>query len=94
MVASSPMDVAPKGRPLLDEQSPTSASASSPAVVSPGRPRLPAERNVNAFMNDFNAGVVDFLKGKQQSDSIVFWGIKLPCSYLVFRVVEHAFRRE
>ncbi|CBJ31032.1 conserved unknown protein [Ectocarpus siliculosus] len=63
MVASNPMDVAPKGRPLLDEQSPTSASDSSATVVSPGRPRLPAERNVNAFMNDFNAGVVDFLKG-------------------------------
>ncbi|CAN0377699.1 unnamed protein product, partial [Ectocarpus sp. 12 AP-2014] len=63
MVASSPMDVAPKGSPPLDEQSPTSASASPPTVVSPGRPPLPAERNVNAFMNDFNAGVVNLLKG-------------------------------
>lgn len=95
MVASNPMDVSPKGRPLLDEQSSASASASPPAVVSPGRPLLPAERNVNAFMNDFNAGVVDFLKGEEQSDGIGFGGIKLlRLRNASGRLVEHALRRE
>lgn len=41
--------------------------ASNPMDVpgsSAARPLLPAERDVNAAMNGFNAGVVNFLKGE------------------------------
>lgn len=58
MVASSPMDD-PKTRqpPRMGSELP----ATSPAAA---RPLIPAERDINAFMNGFNAGVVDFLKGE------------------------------
>lgn len=38
------------------------------------RPRLPAEREINAGMSGFNAGVVNFLKGDDESSSWVCFG--------------------
>eukprot|EP00903_Cladosiphon_okamuranus_P022140 g20361.t1 len=55
MVASRPVDVA-QGQPRLDASVSTSPSP-------PSRPLLPAERDINAAMVGFNAGVVNFLKG-------------------------------
>lgn len=60
MVASRPIDVS-HDQPRMD---PSPASPSSPSPSSPSRPLLPAERDINAAMNGFNAGVVNMLKGK------------------------------
>lgn len=57
MVASRPVDVA-QDQPRVD---PSVSTSPSP----PSRPLLPAERDINAAMNGFNAGVVNFLKSKQ-----------------------------
>lgn len=70
MVASRPVDVA-KDQPRVDASSPSSASASA-SSPSPPRPLLPAERDINTAMNGFNAGVVNFLKGKVNKSTAVF----------------------
>ena len=65
MVASrplGPLDVAQQESPRADT-SPAASVSTSPS--SPARPLLPAERDINAAMDGFNAGVVDFLKGKE-----------------------------
>lgn len=65
MVASrplGPLDVAQQESPRVDT-SPAASVSTSPS--SPARPLLPAERDINAAMDGFNAGVVDFLKGKE-----------------------------
>lgn len=80
MVASrAPLDVA-QDPPTRVDTSPAAATSSvSTSPPAPPRPLLPAERDINAAMNGFNAGVVNFLKGKlsitisERSHRLVFF---------------------
>lgn len=80
MVASRPMDVS-NDQPRMDASTPMSASTASPP--SPLRPLLPAERDINAAMDGFNAGVVNFLKGNYLGRMIMLTSFDSSCGHLV-----------